>query len=125
MSNASERIKEKMNNMSYEELNKKTKSQTKSEKRSFGKIIFEFLTWRFRVIPAILGYDDKDVKEPTSARRGQVSHGGRPVTPPNSGREFREGYHFDPEKWVVKEMQAEAYHDLVDGKGDHDCGHEH
>lgn len=123
MSNASERIKEKMNNMSYEELNKKTKSQTKSEKTSFGKKIFKLLTWRLRVLAVIFGYDDKDLTDSSGPSRGPVSHGGGHV--PNPGREFREGYHFDPERWVVKEMQAEAYHDLVDGKGDHDCGHEH
>ena len=29
------------------------------------------------------------------------------------------------EQWLVDEMAHQAYHDLVDGKGDHDCGHEH
>jgi len=38
---------------------------------------------------------------------------------------FKEQQQFDPEKWIIKEMQHEAYNKMVDGKGDHDCEHDH
>lgn len=40
-------------------------------------------------------------------------------TPPPS-RDIRDEYHFDPRQWALKEMQAEAYHSLIDGRGDDD-----
>ena len=125
MSNASERIKEKMNNMSYEELNNKTKSQRKKERTSFGKKVLRLLTWRLRLLPVIFGYDDKDVTDPIGTSRGPVSHG-RPVPPPDPNRAFREEQRrLTPTEYIEINRHVDLYRSLVDGKGDHDCDHEH
>lgn len=51
-------------------------------------------------------------------------------TTSSSSQSFRASYHAEPqqrthEQWVMDEMAHEAYHKMVDGKGDHDCDHEH
>lgn len=49
----------------------------------------------------------------------------------HSGNSFKESYRVETpprrthEQWLIDEMAHQAYHDMVDGKGDHDCGHEH
>ena len=63
-----------------------------------------------------------------SNSKGHKHHGGAHHYSPNS---FKESYRVDPppqrthEDWVKEQIARDAYMDLVDGKGDHDCGHEH
>lgn len=49
----------------------------------------------------------------------------------SSSSDFRQSYRADTpprrthEDWVREQIAREAYMQMVDGKGDHDCGHEH
>lgn len=70
------------------------------------------------------------VLKPGSSTSSKVYRGhSAPVH--HSGNSFKESYRVDPprrpthEDMVVAHMAHDAYMDLVDGKGDHDCGHEH
>ena len=48
----------------------------------------------------------------------------------SSSQDFRASQRVEPqprthEQWVIEQTAHKAYHKMVDGKGDHDCGHEH
>ena len=64
-----------------------------------------------------------------SSSGGHVSHPTPHHDSPSHGGGIRDRYRhdqpFDPERAYIDRMQWEAYHDLVDGKGDHDCDHDH
>lgn len=109
------------NKIPLSEISKRFPIKNKSSERStWGRI----LLFPLRFLGSILGIDKETISSYNKSSSHQVnvphhSHVG------HSPATFREQNHFDPEKWVIKEMQAEAYHDLVDGKGDCDHDHEH
>lgn len=98
----------------------------KQEKRN---VLLALITFPFRAIGAMMGITKDTLgtytKNSKLEHRNIHSHSSHHSAHHTPQAAFREQHHFDPEKWVIKEMQAEAYHDLVDGKGDHDCDHEH
>ena len=64
----------------------------------------------------------------TKVKKG---HGHSNVTHYSSS-DFKQNYRVENkpqprthEQWLVDEMAHEAYHKMVDGKGDHDCNYEH
>ena len=57
--------------------------------------------------------------------------GGGSASYSNSSNTFREGYRVHPQRqrthedWEKEQVARATYMSHVDGKGDHDCGHEH
>lgn len=123
MSDAYDKVKEKINNMSFSEYKKSEPTKIKEVKK--GKTIKDFLLWRFKVLGAIFGVGSSTSSKGTN----KMSHGfgGHPM--PNGGSQaFREGYRFDPEEEILKRRAADAYMQMVDGRGDppeHDCNCDH
>lgn len=111
-------ISDKIKNMSPDEFWAKAPAETPRMKRQ--------RTWKkVKKVAEILGLDS--LGEASSKSRGRHHGGGAHSAPPpqSSSAAFRQEQAFDYEQWVRKEMAAEAYSKLVDGKGDHDCGHDH
>lgn len=86
-------------------------------KRGFGKV--NYILSALGLMPMLTS---------DSGSKGHRSHGHVAHTP-NS---FKESYRVEQtprarthEDWVKEEIAQEAYMKMVDGKGDHDCGHEH
>lgn len=83
------------------------------------------VTLPFKILGAFLGIDKRTI---TTSKEEWEGNGSSPASYQTPQQTFREQYRFNPEQWAIKEAQAEAYHDLVDGRGDHedcDCDHEH
>lgn len=66
----------------------------------------------------------------SSKTRGHHGHAGGEVNYQASSN-FRESQRVNTpptrthEQWLIDQMAHEAYYKMVDGKGDHDCDHEH
>lgn len=125
MSNARENVENKVKNMSFKDMEKNFAPKTKSEpKRSF---LHRMLVLPFKFIGAMFGIDKNTV---SSYRKSVSQHSTSEnyVSTSNSSSTFREGYHFDPEQEILKRRAADAYMQLVDGRGDSehcDCDHDH
>lgn len=116
--------KGKRPNIPFSEIKRKypRSNENQKEKKS---ILQRLLILPFRFVGATLGID-KDTISSYNKSANNTSKVGNSYQLNNSPESLREQYHFDPEKWAIKEMQAEAYNALVDGKGDHECncGHD-
>lgn len=124
MSDAYNKVKEKINNMSFSEYKKNEPPKSKNTKK--GKTIKDLLLWRFKVIGAILGVGSSSSSKGISER--DHGFGGHPPMPGGGSQGFREGYRFDPEEEILKRRAADAYMQMVDGRGDppeHDCHCDH
>ena len=129
MSNIREEIKRQISNKSFEQIHKEQQNRAeeakKNEKGSFLKEALSLLFWRFKVIAGILGINEKDITSSKGREGGPIKEISYHSTDSLRDRYHHEPETFNPEKYLIKEMAHEAYYKMVDGKGDHDCGHEH
>ena len=119
------KIREEQNKkMSFEEYNN---SKDKVKEKKFGKAMKSMLLYPVKFVGAIFGVTEKSILD--SSRNSGHGHAG--AHHHHSSNNFKQSYRVDPppqrshEDWVRDEMAREAYMKMVDGKGDHDCGHEH
>ena len=112
-------ISDKIKNMNPDEFWKSAPAETPRMKRQ--------RTWKkVKKVLEFLGLDS--LGEASSKSGGRHSGGGTYSAPPpqqSSSSAFRQEQAFDYEQWVRKEMAHEAYYKMVDGKGDHECDHDH
>lgn len=106
-----EEVEKKLNKNGW-----KKQQRSSGVKKFFGRL-GEFLT-SFGILP---------VMSSSHRYKGHRGH----AHDHNTSNNFRDTYRVNPqpqrshEDWVRDEMARDAYMKMVDGKGDHDCGHEH
>lgn len=122
MSEASERIKQKINSNSSE-INDNVKMPQNKESR-----LRNFITAPLRFICGMFGVDLKNLKKvDTMSGPGSAGH-----YPPPGGNAWKEGYRvpqrggLDPHTFNPVDVEnTMIYIGGIDGKGDHDCDCEH
>jgi len=124
MNEEREKIIKQIHETPTEDLVKSTPKKSKGE--TFKEVVKEILLWRFRFIGAILGVTEENIASSGKISRHGPYESGRCHTPQRSeGNSFKESYKFDPSKAYMERIQENAYFKMIDGKGDHDCDHEH
>lgn len=124
MSENSDKIKMQMDKMTLEDY--KYEEPKESVGTKIKSIAKDILFWRFKFVAAILGVTEDNVSSSTKTKGHHGGHhGGGSSNSNSSGSTFRDTYHFDPSKAYMERIQEQAYFKMIDGKGDHDCDHEH
>lgn len=128
MNKEREEIERQINETPLENLIDSTpkKSKWNIVKEGIKDVAIELIFWPYRFVGAILGVSKDNISHGGSSSSGGHSHhSGSHSHQHSPSSSFRESHRFDPSRAYMERIQEKAYFKMVDGKGDHDCDHEH
>jgi hypothetical protein len=123
MSKISDRIKDANKEIPVEKFLQSIPKTTSNKSKREGLFIW-MLKLPIRFIGAMMGIDKGTIN--IQGNRNTGAH--RPYQSPSRlefGQRIQPPKEFNPEDIIIQRRAERAYHAMVDGKGDHDCGHEH